>query len=305
MSIVKKCRVWSLLFLIILCGAAFSEERGGPRAAFSLKFSYGGGWTVIGDMNTHLGSLDQRYIGLPGVSGGFAKLEKYFSDWEVELKIEIRSRLSFGIATSSIFQRKNSSTLFAETESELGFDTRVVVEPEIRVSMPLSLRAYYSVYSSDRLKVFAGGGVSWYAARMKEAYLFNAIYPLSGVYYNNRYWDVRNSRAAGLVGGGGLEFRIVRGVSFVAEAQARYVKISGLKGTVRYETNYGSGLTIRESGTLHFFSMSNYYDLDIMLPMRLFSDVAAGVEEVQRKAILNLSGVALRAGIKVGLFRIR
>ncbi|MCK4430344.1 MAG: hypothetical protein KAW19_03485, partial [Candidatus Aminicenantes bacterium] len=63
-------------------------------------------------------------------------------------------------------------------------------------------------------------------------------------------------------------------------------------------TNFGSGLTIGEGGTLHFFGRSDYYDLDIPLPYHIFNENGY----IERNAVLDLSGFSLRIGIRIKLF---
>jgi hypothetical protein len=243
-----------------------------------------------------LNSFDQRYSYLTDAEGGIRGLSRLANDWEIELRVATKTRFSFGLA-ASLFRSEGSSSLAGGTE--YGFDRTVTVRPDFAVVMPLGLRVYYSLYSRGGMSLYAVGGAGWYSARMKEAYEESSIYPLGDVYYNNRYWDVRADHALGLVAGLGLEFRIVRRVSFVSEVQARSLRIGDFLGTVRYETNYGSGQTIREAGTLHFFSMGDYYDMDVPLPMHLET---AAAQDVERQARLDLSGVALRIGVRIELF---
>lgn len=291
----KKGFLGLAFFLVVLCGAAFPQVRASSVAPFSLRLSGGGAWSTIGDLNAHLSSLDQRYGYLTAPQGGIQGLSRLSNDWEIELRVATKTRLSFGFA-SSFYRSKGSSSLAGGTE--FGFDRTFTVRPEISVVMPLGLRLYYSLYSGGGLDLYAVGGAGWHSARMKEATEETSIYPLGDVYYNKRYWDVRSNHALGLVGGLGLEFRIVRGVAFVSEIQARSLRFDEFLGAVRYESNYGSGLTFGETGTLHFFSMGGYYDMDVPPPMHLDVEVVPGVE---RHARLDLSGVALRVGVRIAL----
>jgi opacity protein-like surface antigen len=284
------------LFFIALCGAVFSQGRTSSVAPFSLRLSGGGAWSTIGDLNSHLSTLDQRYSYLIDPEGGIRGLGRISPDWEVELRVGTKSRFSFGFA-ASYSRSSGSSTLAGGTE--YGFDRSVTVRPETRVVMPLGLRVYYSLYSRGGMSIYAIGGAGWYSARMKEAYEVNSVYPLGDVYYENRYWDVRKDAALGFVGGLGLEYRISRRISFVSEIQARSLRIDDFVGISRYESNYGNGLTFGETGILHFFSMGGYYDMDVPLPGHL--DVIA-IQDVERQARLDLSGVALRVGVRIELF---
>jgi len=292
--------IWVFIFsFIILNKIGFSEEKQRFESKYSIKLTSGGRYTAIGDMNKHLNSMN-NYKDIPemsGVSGKIEKLNNWSSDWELELKIDGSPKIGFGIATS-FFHRRNQSSLYAYQVPEFGRDSQTIFKPEIKAIMPLGLKLYYSVYSDSRLNIFINSGIGWYIGKMKENKIANAIYPLGDVYFENRYWEVENNFSLGFQGGVGFEYSLKKNLALVMELQGRYIRIGNLKGTVRYETNFGTGLTIVERGTLHFFRYGYYYDLNITLPCHLFNEI----EEIERPAVLDLSGFSLRIGIKIKLF---
>ena len=164
---------------------------------------------------------------------------------------------------------------------------------------PLILSLYYSVYSSSRLNISINSGIGWYWGKMKEDKIENFIYPLGDVYFDNRYWEVEDKFSLGFLGGVQLEYSIIKNLALVVELQGRYIRIGNLKGTAKYETNFGGGRTFEESGTLHFFSYDYYYDLDIPLPSHIN---LTNEKDIERKAVLDLSGFSLRIGIRIKLF---
>ena len=295
--------IW-LLFIfsfIIFNKIGFSEERHSFKPRLSIKLTAGGGYVAIGDMNKHLDSMNgyKNYSGISisDVSGKIEKLNNWSNDWELELKIDAFPKIGFGIATS-FFHRRNQSSIYAYQVPEFGRDHEMIFKPEIKVIMPFGLKLYYSIYSGPKLNVFINSGIGLYLGKMTENKIQNFIYPLGDVYFDNRYWEVENNRSFGFQGGVGFEYRLIKNLALVVELQGRHIRIGNLGGTVKYETNFGSGRTIREIGTLHFFEMSYYYDLDIPLPIHIFPEI----ERIERNAVLDLSGFLLRIGIRIKLF---
>ena len=295
--------IWLLFILsfIIFNKIGFSEERQKFKQRISIKLTAGGGYVAIGDMNKHLDSMNgYKYysgVSISDVSGKIEKLSNQSNDWELELKIDASPKIGFGFATS-FFHRRNQSSIYAYQVPEFGRDYKMIFEPEIKVIMPVGLNLYYSIYSGSKLNVFINSGIGWYLGKMTENMTENFIYPDGDVYFNNRYWEVENNLSLGFHGGVGFEYNLKKNLALVVELQGRYLRIGNLEGTVKYETNFGTGLTIGEGGTLHFFEMGYYYDLDIPLPAHLFPPL----EHIERNAVLDLSGFLLRIGIKIKLF---
>ena len=295
--------IWLLFILsfIIFNKIGFSEERQSFKPRFSIKLTAGGGYVAIGDMNKHLDSMNnyKNYSGISmsDVSGKIEKLNNWLGDWELELKIDASSKIGFGIATS-FFHRRNQSSIYAYQVPEYGRDYEMIFKPEIKVIMPFGLKLYYSIYSGSKLNVFINSGIGLYLGKMTENKITNSIYPLGDVYFDNRYWEVENKRSLGFQGGVGFEYSLIKNLALVVELQGRHIRIGNLVGTVKYETNFGSGRTIKMGGTLHFFEMGYYHDLDIPLPIYI-PEIEPPIE---RNAVLDLSGFLLRIGIRIKLF---
>ncbi|MBL7084390.1 MAG: hypothetical protein ISS41_12280 [Candidatus Aminicenantes bacterium] len=294
--------IWLLFIIsfIIFNKISFSEKRQSFKPKFSIKLTAGGGYVAIGDMNKHLDSMN-NYEDILGtsvsdVSGKIEKLNNLSNDWELELKIDGSPRIGFGIA-ASFFHRRNQSSIYAY-QPEFGRDYEMIFKPEIKVIMPFGLNLYYSIYSGSKLNIFINSGIGWYLGKMTENKIQNFTYPLGDVYFVNRYWEVENNFSLGFRGGVGFEYSLIKNLALVVELQGRYIRIGNLEGTVKYETNFGSGLTIVERGTLHFFGYGDNYDLDIPLPYHIFNEI----DYIERNAVLDLSGFLLRIGIRIKLF---
>jgi len=293
--------LYFLLSFIILNKVSFSEERKSYKTNYSIKLTGGVSYVAIGDMNTHLDSMNKYFLARREVSGSIEKLNNWSGDWEVELRLDNSSKIGLGI-TASFIRRRNESSIYIYEVPEYGRDVQFILRPEIKVIMPLGINLYYPISSGSRLKIFIISGIGWYWAKMTEDKIVNLIYPLGDVYFDNRYWEVENKFSLGFRGAVGLEYILTKNLALVVELQGRYIRMGNLEGTVKYETNLGSGLTIVEMGHLHFFGSGDYYyDLDIPLPYHIQED-SNETEYIERDAVLDLSGLSLRIGIKIRLF---
>lgn len=183
--------IWLLffLFLLPLSTICFAEKQRSLWPIPSIKLTGGGRYTAIGDMNTHLNSMNYIYnLDWSGVSGKIENLNNWSEDWEVELKIDLSPQIAFGLA-ASIFQRRNQSSIYAYEVDAYRIDRQFIFKPEIKIIMPLGFNLYYSVYSKSRLNVFINAGLGCYLAKMKETFIQNAIYPLGDIYFDNRFWE--------------------------------------------------------------------------------------------------------------------
>jgi hypothetical protein len=291
-----------LSLLVLALGTMGSaQEKQSFKPGFHIKLTGGPFQAAIGDMNTHLGSMDgyyRRYYQSEG-SGEIRRLG-WSSEWQMELLWDASSKIRWGLATH--FSRlKNESTFLGAYVQEYRIDHEIVFRPQIDVVAPLRLSVYYSVYSNRKINILLHSGFGVYSAKMKEEHIRNFIYPDGDVYYDNRSWSVKSRPSFGLHGGVSAEYGLGRNLALVAELQGRYLKINDLRGSVKYTTNFGMGWPIVEGGSLHFFAMGeDYYDLDIPLPAHAM--VYGLPQYLERKAVLNLSGLSFRVGIRVRVF---
>ena len=300
----RKALIVLSLALLVLGRPAFGEQAKKFKPGFHLKVAGGVFNAAIGDMNTHLRSMNEylRAYYQEEASGETKALSRWANEWQLEALWDISPKFRWGLAVVPFTRFKNESTFFGADVREYRIDHEISFKPEIKLTVPAMLSVYYSVYSSSRLNFFVHTGIGLYLATMKEEYNRNYIYPRGDVYYNRRFWSVESKANFGFHGGISLEYGLGRNMAFVCELQGRYVRVKDLRGQVEYTTNFGSGRPIGEGGVLHFFgSSASYFDLDIPLPFHL------GIpneddEYVERKAILNLNGFSLRFGLRVRIF---
>jgi hypothetical protein len=299
----SKIRFGSFLFVLVflLGNVTLAQERASLMPRFLLKLTGGLFQAAAGDMNTHLRSMHDYYHRYyqPEGYGEIATLG-WSGEWQLELIWDASSKIRWGLATH-LARFKNESTFMGADVQEYQIDHEITFKPQIDVVAPAKLSIYYSLYSSPKINILVHSGVGMYSAKMKEEKIHDVIYPYGDIYYDNRSWSVKRRLNFGWHGGVSAEYGLVRNLAVVAELQGRYLKISNLRGSVEYTTNFGGGRTIKESGILRYFgSDQDYYDLDIPLPCH--PCVLGNEIYIERKAVLNLSGISFRLGIEVGIF---
>jgi len=299
----KKMGVWLGLFffLVALTDFGISADDTKFKPGFHLKLTGGLYQAAIGDMNNHLRSMNDYYRRYYQSEGSGEIRTLHWSDeWQLELLWDASSKIRWGLA-ANYARLKNESTFFGAYIQDYRIDHEIIFRPQIDVVAPVKLSLYYSIYSNRKINILVHSGVGVYSAKMKEEKIKNFIYPGGGVYFDNRSWSVTSKPSLGWHGGISAEYGIARNLAFTAELQGRYLKMNDLRGSVEYTTNFGTGWPIVEGGSLHFFAMGeDYYDLDIPLPAHAM--VYGLPQYLERKAVLDLSGLSFRVGIRVRIF---
>ena len=108
-----------------------------------------------------------------------------------------------------------------------------------------------------------------------------------------------NASGFGFHTGVGFEFNLASNIAFVIEAQARYAKIGGFEGTIKYSCEYLPP-EYTEEGKLYYYDSYSYGVTDSYPHIRVSEEKPGGygIRNV-RKAKVDFSGFALRAGIKI------
>jgi hypothetical protein len=302
----KKMGVWLGLFFffVALTDFGISADDTKFKPGFHLKLTGGGFQAAVGDMNTHLGSINDFYRNNYQVegSGGIKTLGHLANEWQLEAVWDISPKMRWGLATSQFTYFRNESIYRYADIQTYRIDREIMLRPEIEVAVPVRLSLYYSVYSAGRLSIHLHSGIGLYYAGMKERMSERHIYPSGNVFYDDRFWSAQKKTMIGWHGGVSAECSLGRNLALVAEVQGRYLKLNDLTGFVKYTNNYGYGLDFSESGTLHFFSSpEGYYDICIPMPV-FWAYQGENRQYVDRKAVLDLSGFSFRLGIRIRVF---
>lgn len=305
--------VFAVFFVLFLLTQFVSSEEKKPfKSRFSLKLTAGLGSALpIGDVNDCLESFNNNEIfeahreyETGRVVGEIKTLDSRVFHGEAELRFDITPRISFGIATSAPLHKSNESSV---TYTILGWAGPQIMtwtfRPDIKVSFPMRLSAYYNLSFIPRLNISIGGGVGFYPAKISQFLRFEETPPVGVSDWGT--WDQEAKRIFALSFHGitTLEYFLTDKLALVAEFQYRQSKISGFKGTLKYENYYGD--KFERNGTLYYFTEWNYFIGTRHASMEIWPDTPNDpfrwIDDV-RKASLDLSGYSIRMGINIRLF---
>jgi hypothetical protein len=265
----------------------------------------------IGDVNDCLESFNNNDVfdahresetGLVG--GEINTLGTRIFHGEAELRFELTPRISLGIATSLPIRKQNES---AVNYTILGWAGPQVMtwtfRPEIKMSFPIRLSAYYSVFFLPRINISIGGGIGLYPAKITQLLRFDEITPSGEVSWYTWDQQARRNFALGFHGNVAFEYQLNSKFGLLAEFQFRLSKIGTFKGILKRDNIYGN--YSEKSGTLYYYTEWNYF-IGIRLPtLEIWPDIPNDpfkwIDDVM-KAHLNLSGYSLRIGINIRLF---
>lgn len=305
----NKIKVISVIIFIswaYLSNITFSEEKRG-KLRLSIKLTGGWGYTLIGDINTHLESLNNIET-FESATGEITKLKNWSPDWEAELRLNISRSFGISLATSGVINQKNESHLVTTGPGIWGGWTGIFIfKPEAKARMPVKLGMYYNFPIISRINVFSTAGIGYYSASISNYRKFHEIVspPLES-YWMWEYWKTDYKANLGFHGGIGLEYSLTKNIALVLEVQGRYVKIKNLKGFIQSEDSHSIGRISKRTGYLWSYKISawdfgSYYNLDIREepPSGFIPEIS--ISEV-RKATIDLSGYSMRIGLRIRLF---
>lgn len=306
------------LFFIFQTKDSFSEEAKKFKPRLSLVLTATSGSVALNDINRCLGSVNNnktfeycREHYPDYIIGEIKKLDTSLYDWDAELRINITSRISVGIAASGLFhsgplKRSNESSV---TYTYVGYAGPQVhfygYKPKVEAWMPpAKLSFYYSFPYRSKMNIFFILGIGNYRGKVQEYFRFEVTPPDGGTDWTTRYWESERKSSLGFHGGAGIEYSLAERLALVAELQLRYAVISDFKGLVRRESLLG-GKYSEKTGFLYYhtrfdlFLGARYADIDAWekppdYSIYDYADV--------RKAKIDLSGFSLKIGIKIGLF---
>jgi opacity protein-like surface antigen len=264
--------------------AAVSPQAPKPKAEPISVFLWGGGrYASVGDLNDGAKGLAQSYEYLLGVTGSGAVSPLhlgYLFGMEASFPLSSRVLFCFG---AEYFSAENSSSISYEDGS---FLARFTSKPRVR-AIPVSLSLAYYLFPHAYVKA----GLDYTFARLTYFYRFQE---------QDTWQEWEGHASSGEFGYQvvlGTDWKLFSNVCIVAEAAYRHSRISDLEGENSYRQS--DGLSSREKGRLYYFEVAaNGKDLVPLVFVRENDPAEAGVYNV-RNAELGLSGVSLRAGIRI------
>lgn len=308
----NKTSIWFLIFILslLLRSNSFPGEGENFKPKFSIKINWGLHYMSVGDINTHLESLDNYISHRTFYEGGKTKkINNYDTDFEGELRLDISSKFAISIGIGYMHGEIKSDF---ETVGSFPLQTPVTgpfywhkffSESKVK-TIPLKFGIYYTLPISSRINLFINSGLGYY---FSKASLDKTHVPFPLEEWgldDSRYheYDV-SSNGFGFHGGIGFEYNISNYLALVLEVQGRYARIKNLKGKRLYYSWWG--LDKEEEGILYIGERDltdEGYGQNC--PDLIFSQSRPSGDEFQniREAILDFSGYSLRLGIMIKLF---
>lgn len=255
-----------------------------PRAErLHVSLWFGGRYASVGDLNAGAKGMAQTYEDTLGVSGegtvGFLHLGYVYG---IEIWLPLVSRFFFSFGAEYYSGEKPSSVSFTAGASQDFY----VTEPRVQaVPISVSLVCYPLSY------IYVKAGLEYTFASC--GYLYRSEQTDSW----QEWAGSASSSGLGYQVGLGAEWRPFSHVSLLAEACYRHLHIGALEGENNYRQSDGSAS--REEGKLYYYEVASNGGGRIPLVL-VRENEPSGTEVLDyRNAMLGLSGLSLRAGIKI------
>jgi hypothetical protein len=279
--------------LLLVAGIpAFSQDQ------VSFKLLGGLAWMQGDDYNTGVvGAYRLTKDTSDSLTGGYGQLSR---GWSFQAEIVNYWGSHVGVGIGGGFYRSTGASEVTGTSSvpDPTYQFTSVYTPKVSV-IPFFINLHYKLQPSKRigLDVFAGPvfQVAQYGFRREATSSLNSLSELET--FN------ASDTALGLQGGLTCSFRIVRGVTFIAEGFYRSGKVSNIKGNWFLNSTTSSG-TVTSSSSAYYLWSYDFTSGSVVYPLIGYFDAngptGQGVSN-PRKAGLDLSGPAVMIGFKFGI----
>ncbi len=253
------------------------------RPPLTFKISGGGILFRGGDLNRGAQGLADFYRDAFGMEGeGEVKTLKLSPIFGAEMSFSLLKMLSLGTGFDYFLRERESQVLFEEGNIK----NRFITNPGLR-ALPLRIVLILTPSNYFYLK----GGIEYFFARCSYFYRIEE---------RDSWKEWRGKASAsdfGYFGGIGFDGNLLSYLGFFIEAQARYARLSGFKGKGSYSDS--EGLQASENGPLYSFEgkISGEKSFPLLF-IREKKPTEAGVSN-PREALIDLSGMNLRAGITI------
>jgi hypothetical protein len=271
-----------LQFPFLLDGA---PSEGKP--AFQLRLFGGAGYHLLGDFSDCLTGWDNMVDAHPYSYIEDGEFSPFHWGWEAgcEALLPIAGRLSLGLGVGYIQTGKDSVREIASAIDKLSpYEFfREELNPSVQ-AIPITLNIHLVVDSNSRLTLTVMGGLGLYLGSVDWEYRRTNKTSLE------RYDETWTGTSSGLGCQGGLElnFPINRRLELFIEGIGRYVRMTGFRG------DYFAGSTVVRDAYLWYTEWGQF-------PLFVIAaDVpTGGIYDNVRKAVADLSGFSVRAGLIV------
>lgn len=259
------------------------SERQPFESRIDLWFLGGGNYVVGGDINSGAQGFVDFYRDFHSIGEEFDAKPVHLSYlFGGEFSIPIGSNFYLGLGADFYRGERESLIELQETPA-----VEIRTQPKIQ-AIPIRLFISYYPVQSFYIKT----GIEYYFAKCE--YFYRHLEDTAWTQWHG----TAKTQGTGILGAIGVDLEMAPWMSFNIEATGRIAKISGFKGSDRSIDS--DGVEHIENGTLYFFeargSAAESYPF-------LFIRVREPIEDVlisdPRRAIIDFSGVSLKAGFKL------
>lgn len=259
------------------------SERRPFESRLELWFLGGGNYVIGGDLNRGAQGFVDYYRDLHSIGEEFDAKPVHLSYlFGGEFSIPIGSNFYLGLGADFYRGKRESLIELQETPA-----IEIRTHPKIQ-AIPIRLFISYYPVRSFYIKT----GIEYYFAKCEYFYR----------YLEDTYWKewhgTAKTQSSGILGAIGVDLDVAPWLSFNIEATGRIAKISGFKGSDRSIDI--DGVEHIENGTLYFYKAKG--SAVESYPF-LFIRIREPIEDVfisdPRRAIIDFSGVSLKAGFKL------
>ncbi len=291
----KKNLLW--LVAVFLLAAVWSPLNA-ENQRFALKITGGVSRLFLGDVNAYIQDASRyRIDDLKSVGYSTQRnFERFHAgqEFEITAMLAVSKNLSLTVSSGIIQSKKDNNTFGQESSFSILSNT---FDHTVR-AVPLTVGMNYKIPVSSGSRFFFsfGGGLYFSKFLEKGTYEFESKKGHSG---SSRSWNA-DLKAVGLGGfaGAGFEIDIGKGFSLLVESRARYARISGFSGDLISRYN---NFPDTENIKLYYYEFYSAYLQDTYKTFNL-PFLWPGYElRVLREAVIDLSGISLKAGIKIKL----
>jgi len=260
---------------------------------FGLSLSGGMAYLNLGDVNAYIRSRadyyreESRIAGYP-LSGDLQSLHFGFdSSAELLLFLTPRLALSLGSGYISASAGKGGGGMTVQETSETIHTTN---ESRLQ-AVPVTLGLYYFLPLGAGLRLYAGAGGSFYAAKWTNTHKEDWGYGYSADYQED------NGQGIGFGGSLGIEFNVAPALCVFLEGWGRYAKIGNFKGKAEYTSELEH---VVWSGKLYYWESYEWWTNRWYPCLGTESEKpSASWYRNIRQGFVDLSGFALHAGLRI------
>ena len=274
--------------------------------AFSLRIQ--GSWEYLqaGDVNAGTRAFfdwgKTRFDPPPGglIEGGYTPIH---GGYEFGGDIVFRLGDKFGIGVGAGFLRNtHASPMMAITDNPQGDGYIMHFGADTKLSATaLRIGLFMTLPMGKKLSFIANAGVSGFLHARYEGLSGLSLDYSGGASFNPaqslRTAAERKALGLGLHGGLGVEYSFFRKLAFFIEAQGRYARLSRFKGETICEAAEGGFFpTFSETGRLYYESVPLVPGAPRLIMVQSAPPAGPGGEA--REAVVDFSGIGLRAGVR-------